>query len=82
MKTLIEILQKAKTFFIYIVMRSFWGGMWQHFTLIATLEIILQSLIRYFENVWSLNNMWHVIGWSIWLAICVIVRIVRRVNYA
>ena len=82
MKRLTTKSQKAKAFFIHIVMRSFWGGMWQYFTLIATLEVIFQSLICYFENDWSLGNMWHVIGWSILLAICVIVRIVRKANYA
>jgi len=82
MKTLITNLQKTKAFFIHIVMRSFWGGMWQYFTLIATLEVIVQSLICYFENDWRLNNMWHVIAWSAWLSICIIVRIVRRENYA
>lgn len=82
MKRLTTKLQKAKAFFMHIVMRSFWGGMWQHLTLIATLEVIAQPLICYFENDWILGNMWHVIAWSIWLAICVIVRIVRRVNYA
>jgi hypothetical protein len=78
MKTLIITAQFA----IHIVMRSFLGGMWQYFTLIATLEVIAQSLICYFENDWSLSNMWHVIAWSVWLTTCIIVRIVRRVNYA
>ena len=79
MKTLIK---NTAQFAIHIVMRSFWGGMWQYFTLVATLEVIFQSLICYFENDWSLDNMWHVIGWSICLAICVIVRILRSENYA
>jgi hypothetical protein len=82
MKTLIIKLQKTKAFFIHIVMRSFWGGMWQYFTLIATLEVIAQSLICHFENDWSLNNIWHVIAWSFWLAICIVFRIARRANYA
>ena len=82
MKRLTTKLQKAKAFFIHIVMRSFWDGMWQYLTLISTLEVIFQSLICYFENDWSLGKIWHVIGWSIFLAICVIVRIVRRANYA
>ena len=82
MKTLITKLQKTKAFFIHIVMRSFLAGLWQYFTLIATLEVIAQSLICQFKNDWSLNNMWHVIAWSVWLVICIVVRIVRRVNYA
>ena len=78
MKRLTTKLQKTKAFFIHIVMRTFWGGMWQYLTLIATLEVIVHSLTCYF----SLGNIWHVIAWSIWLAICVIVRIMRRANYA
>jgi len=50
--------------------------------LIATLEIVAQSLVCYFENDWTLNNMWHVIGWSVWFVIITIIRTVRKANYA
>ena len=73
---------KKKNSFLYIVMRIFWRGLLAKFTLVGTLEVICQSLICYFENDWSLSNMWHVIAWSIWLAICIFVRIVCRKNYA
>ena len=71
-----------KQWIIHIVRRSFWGGLWAYLTLIATLEVLLQSLICYIQNDWTLNNLWHVIGWAVWLLICIIVRIVRRENNA
>jgi hypothetical protein len=76
MPQIIENLQKTKAFFIHI----FQGGIWKYLTLLSILEVIIQSLVCYFENDFSLNNMWHVIGWSIWLIICIIVGIVRRIN--
>ena len=68
--------------FLDIVMRMFWLGLAAHVTLIATIEVVAQSLICYLENDWSLNNMWHVIAWSVVLISCLVVRLIRKLNYA
>lgn len=75
-----ETLKTIAQYAIHFVMRMFWRGIWAKFTLIAVLEIIAQSLLRIGD--WTYPQLWHLTGWSVWLAICIVVRIVRRENYA
>ena len=76
MKRLLNILQTIKAFFIRFVRRCFSNGL-NSITSIAVIEIILQMTIVVIENDYSINNMWHVIGWSIWLVILLIYRLLK-----
>ena len=77
MKRLINILQPIKTFFIRFVRRCFSNAL-NFITTIAIIEIILQMIIVIYENNYTVWNMGHVIGWSIWLAILLIYRMFRK----
>lgn len=46
-----------------IIKMFFWSGLWQKLLLIATLEIIAHTSIRYFTDDWSYPKILHLIGW-------------------
>jgi hypothetical protein len=75
-----ETLKTTAQYAIHFVMRMFWRGVWAKLTLIAVLEIIAQSLLRIDD--WTYPKLWHLTAWALWLLICIIVRVVRRENYA
>lgn len=56
---------------INILKKLFWGNMWAYFTLIATIEVIIQGIFCIIENKYS----WHITFWIIWLSICIFIRI-------
>ena len=60
------------------VMRCFFNGALAWITSIALITLLLQLLICYEENDFSLNNMWHVVGWGTWLFILSIYRIFSK----
>ena len=60
------------------VMRCFFNEPLAWMTSTALITLLLQLLICYEENDFSLNNIMHVIGWSIWLFILSIYRIFSK----
>jgi hypothetical protein len=71
-------LSKMWQLFKTVVMRCFFNDSLAWMTSIALITLLLQLLIRYEENDFSLNNMWHVIGWGTWLFILSIYRIFSK----
>lgn len=60
-----------------VVICNFWGaGLWQKFIMIASIEIILQGIFFYFLD--NGKTLWHLIGWSIFLIICIIALFVKK----
>ena len=68
--------------FLDIVMRMFWVNTLAKITLISTIEVIGHSFIRYTANDWGTNEIWHLIVWGAVLITCVVVRLIRKKNYA
>ena len=60
------------------VMRCFLNEPLAWMTSVTLITLLLQLLICYEENDFSLNNMWHVIGWGTWLFILSIYRIFSK----
>lgn len=60
------------------VMRCFFNEPLAWLTSVALIALLGQLLICYEENDFSLNNMWHVIGWGTWLFMLSIYRIFSK----
>jgi hypothetical protein len=56
----------------------FTKSLWHRWLLIGLVSIIVQSLLRYLANDWALPRLWHIIGWSIWTLICIIMIFVNQ----
>ena len=57
-----------------IFKKYFWDGIVQKWTLVATVEVILQGILQ----IYDFNTNWHFIGWLIFLIILVILQIIQN----
>lgn len=62
-----------------IILRYFWGLNGGFLRLIAILEIIVHIYLRYSANDWTYPKLWHLTGWSIFLAILVAYQVCKDI---
>jgi hypothetical protein len=55
-------------------MRELKRNMYNTWIVVSIATIIIQSMIVVYENDYSLPNMVHVIGWTLWLIVIFLLR--------
>ena len=55
-------------------MRELKRNMYNTWIVVSIATIIIQSMIVVYENDYSLPNMAHVIGWTLWLIVIFLLR--------
>ena len=59
---------------------AFWNTLWAKFTLIGSLEVFLQSTVLIARPEPTLSNYGHLIFWTIYLIVVVIIRYKKEWN--